>query len=185
MQIDPIVIVPDITRIVLASAVLYYLKKLEDIKCLVLPSWKPRFLRNFLYFVIAAVIVSMFISHSLNIPKWIKGMVITIINVLFIAYIWTLYTYVRELEANFKNCNLSYDVKYVHEFIKLYSLILMIGLVIVIISIISTILSFIPFPKYVNYPIKKSLAVSVSRTIGFNNNNNVSRKSKNKRKNKN
>lgn len=148
MHINPVLAIPDVTRIVLASIILYYLKRLEDIKCLVRPSWKPIFLQKFLYVVVGLTIFSMFFYYNLGLPEWVIGVVMTLVSGFTVVYIWTLYTYVRELEDNFKNCNLSYDVKYVHEFVKLYSLILVLGLFMVAISIVSVLLTFLRLPKY-------------------------------------
>lgn len=148
MQINPVLAIPDVTRIVLASVILYYLKRLEDIKCLVRPSWKPVFLQKFLYVVIGLTVFSMFFSCNMGIPQWVVSVVMVLISALAVVYIWTLYTYVRELEANFKNCNLSNDVKYVHEFVKLYSLLLVLGICMVGVSVVSVLLSLLQLPKY-------------------------------------
>jgi Ca2+/Na+ antiporter len=148
MQINPLLAIPDVTRIVLASVILYYLKRLEDIKCLVSASWKPVFLQKFLYIVIGLTVLSMFFSCNMGIPQWVVSVVMVLISALAVVYIWVLYTYVRELEDNFKNCNLSNDVKYVHEFVKLYSLLLVLGIFMIGVSVVSILLTFLQLPKY-------------------------------------
>ena len=61
--------------------------------------------------------------------------------------IYTIYTYVRELEKEFKDCNLSNNIEFVHEFLKLYSLLSVLGLVFIVLIGISSVLSFVKFPK--------------------------------------
>jgi H+/gluconate symporter-like permease len=90
----------------------------------------------------------MFFSCNFDMDSVVVGVIMTFITWVILIYIWTLYTYVRELEDNFKNCELSNDVKYVHEFVKLYSLILVLIICMVLVTLLSTILSFFQLPKY-------------------------------------
>ena len=58
-----------------------------------------------------------------------------------------LFTYVRDLEDEIKNCDLTKDAKYLHEFWKFYSLVTMILLLFMVFVVISSIVSALNLPK--------------------------------------
>ena len=148
MYFNPSLILIDLVRLLIAYAMYYYITRLEQIKCLKQPSWKPTFIKFYSVVNIILIVLST-LSPSPNTLD-VQG-VITAINLpLSIILIYTIYTYVRELETEFKNCNLSQNMELVHEFLKLYSLLSVLALVFIVLIGVSVALSFIKFPKYMS-----------------------------------
>ena len=148
MYYNPSFVLLDLLRITLAFAMYYYITRLETIKCLKQPSWKPTFIK----FYSVVMIILVVLSTLSPIPDTVDVQaVITAITVpLSVTLIYAVYTYVRELEKEFKDCNLSQNIKLVHEFLKLYSLLAIIGIVFILLMGLSVLLSFIKFPKYLS-----------------------------------
>ena len=148
MYYNPSFVLLDLLRITLAFAMYYYITRLETIKCLKQPSWKPTFIK----FYSVVMIILVVLSTLSPIPDTIDVQaVITAITVpLSLTLIYTVYTYVRELEKEFKDCNLSQNIELVHEFLKLYSLLAVIGIVFILLMGLSVLLSFVKFPKYLS-----------------------------------
>ena len=148
MYYNPSFVLLDLLRITLAFAMYYYITRLETIKCLKQPSWKPTFIKFYSVVMIILVVLSTLspIPDTINIQA-----VITAITVpLSLTLIYAVYTYVRELEKEFKDCNLSQNIELVHEFLKLYSLLAIIGIVFILLMGLSVLLSFVKFPKYLS-----------------------------------
>lgn len=148
MYYNPSFVLLDLLRITLAFAMYYYITRLETIKCLKQPSWKPTFIK----FYSVVMIILVVLSTLSPIPDTIDVQaVITAITVpLSLTLIYAVYTYVRELEKEFKDCNLSQNIELVHEFLKLYSLLAVIGIVFILLMGLSVLLSFVKFPKYLS-----------------------------------
>ena len=148
MYYNPSFVLLDLLRITLAFAMYYYITRLETIKCLKQPSWKPTFIK----FYSVVMIILVVLSTLSPIPDTVDVQaVITAITVpLSLTLIYAVYTYVRELEKEFKDCNLSQNIELVHEFLKLYSLLAVIGIVFILLMGLSVLLSFIKFPKYLS-----------------------------------
>jgi len=148
MYYNPSFVLLDLLRITLAFAMYYYITRLETIKCLKQPSWKPTFIK----FYSVVMIILVVLSTLSPIPDTVDVQaVITAITVpLSLTLIYAVYTYVRELEKEFKDCNLSQNIELVHEFLKLYSLLAVIGIVFILLMGLSVLLSFVKFPKYLS-----------------------------------
>ena len=148
MYYNPSFVLLDLLRITLAFAMYYYITRLETIKCLKQPSWKPTFIKFYSVVMIILVVLSTLspIPDTIDVQS-----VITAITVpLSLTLIYAVYTYVRELEKEFKDCNLSQNIELVHEFLKLYSLLAVIGIVFILLMGLSVLLSFVKFPKYLS-----------------------------------
>lgn len=148
MYYNPSFVLLDLLRITLAFAMYYYITRLETIKCLKQPSWKPTFIK----FYSVVMIILVVLSTLSPIPDTVDVQaVITAITVpLSLTLIYAVYTYVRELEKEFKDCNLSQNIELVHEFLKLYSLLAVIGIVFMLLMGLSILLSFVKLPKYLS-----------------------------------
>lgn len=148
MYYNPSFVLLDLLRITLSFSMYYYITRLEYIKCLKTPSWKPTFIK----FYSVVMIILLVLSTLSPIPNTIdfQAVIIAITIPLSLTLIYTVYTYVRELEKGFKDCNLSQNMELVHEFLKLYSLLAVIGIFFILLMGISMLLSFVKFPKYIS-----------------------------------
>ena len=126
----------------------YYITRLETIKCLKQPSWKPTFIKFYSVVNIILIVLST-LSPAPNTLD-IQAVITSITIPLSLTLIYAVYTYVRELEKEFKDCNLSQNIELVHEFLKLYSLLAVIGLIFIVLLGLSVLLSFVKFPKYLS-----------------------------------
>ena len=145
LQYSPWLPLADMVRLFMGVIILYFIQRMESIKCLDTPSWKPTYIKFFCVAIIILTLISI-----LSPPQFQVSAVSLSIGIpLNIVLIYAVYTYVRELEDSFKECSLSRDDKYVHEFLKFYSLIMVIMLGLVALGICSYTLAFIPFPKYI------------------------------------
>lgn len=146
MYYSPVLPLVDLIKLVISIVIIYYIKRMEDIKCLAVPSWKPAYIKFYSIAVIVMILIGMF---STTTPE--MCMFITSVSVpLGFIMAYSVYTYIRELETNFMNCNLSQEDKYVHEFLKLYSLVLIMLVVVSLLVVVGAVLSLFPIPKYVN-----------------------------------
>ena len=141
---SPAVPVVDLSRLALSFLILYFVKKMEDIKCLTEVSWKPTYIKFYCIAVIILLIISMFVHPSHTICRFI-----CFINIpLSIVMAYAVFTYIRELEDNFMKCQLSQEDKYVHEFLKLYSLVVVTMVAVSALVAVGAVLSLFPIPKY-------------------------------------
>lgn len=135
----------DVVRLFISFLIIYFVQRMESIKCLDQASWKPTYMKFFSVVIIIITIVGILSDPSFE----ITGLALAVGIPLNIVMIYAVYTYVRELEASFKSCPLSQTDLNIHEFLKLYSLIMVLLLVLAVAAFIGIIMSFIPFPKYV------------------------------------
>lgn len=148
MYYSPSFVLLDLLRITLAFAMYYYITRLEQIKCLKQPSWKPTFIKFYSIVMIILVVLST-LSPTPDTVN-IQAVITSITLPLSLTLIYAVYTYVRELEKEFKDCNLSQNIEFVHEFLKLYSLLAVIGIFFILLMGLSTLLSFVKLPKYLS-----------------------------------
>jgi uncharacterized BrkB/YihY/UPF0761 family membrane protein len=100
-------------------------------------------------------------------------------GILTAILIWAVFSYVREIEDAFRECHvgkLDMDFHLVHEFLKLYSLVMVLLIIVFVLFIISIYMTFIPVPKYIatqqiiNNTVKVLMThpakARVSKTIG-------------------
>tara|TARA_B100000242_G_C43041628_1_gene486004 strand:- start:1371 stop:1949 length:579 start_codon:yes stop_codon:yes gene_type:complete len=148
MYFNPSLILIDLVRLLISYAMYYYITRLEQIKCLKQPSWKPTFIK--FYSVVSIILIVLSSVSPMPNTLDIQAVIMSIQLPLSIMLIYTIYTYVRELEKEFKDCNLSNNIEFVHEFLKLYSLLSVLGLVFIVLVALSSVLSFVKFPKYMS-----------------------------------
>lgn len=148
MYYNPSFVLLDLLRITLSFSMYYYITRLEQIKCLKKPSWKPTFIK--FYSVVMIILVVLSTLSPLPNTVDVQAVITAITVPLSLTLIYSVYTYVRELEKGFKDCNLSQNLELVHEFLKLYSLLSVIGLVFILLLGLSMLLSFVKLPKYLS-----------------------------------
>lgn len=148
MYYNPSFVLLDLLRITLAFAMYYYITRLETIKCLKQPSWKPTFIK--FYSVVMIILVVLSTLSPIPDTVDVQAVITSITIPLSLTLIYAVYTYVRELEKEFKDCNLSQNIELVHEFLKLYSLLAVIGIVFMLLMGLSILLSFVKLPKYLS-----------------------------------
>ena len=148
MYFNPSLILIDLVRLLISYAMYYYITRLEQIKCLKQPSWKPTFIK--FYSVVSIILIVLSSVSPMPNTLDIQAVIMSIQLPLSIMLIYTIYTYVRELEKEFKDCNLSNNIEFVHEFLKLYSLLSVLGLVFIVLVALSSVLSFVKYPKYMS-----------------------------------
>lgn len=179
MYFNPSLVLIDLVRLLVSYAMYYYITRLEQIKCLKQPSWKPTFIK--FYAVVSIILIVLSTVSPMPNTLDIQAVIISIQLPLSIMLIYTIYTYVRELEKEFKDCNLSNNIEFVHEFLKLYSLLSVLGLVFIVLIGISSVLSFVKFPKYMSLQqqLNNDLHLKIEeRKLKKHNKNNNSKKSK-------
>ncbi len=146
MYFSPVLPVVDLSRLVLSFLILHFVKRMEDIKCLAQVSWKPDYIKFYCIAVIVLIIVGMFTSPSHSMCRAIMALNIP----LSIIMAYAVYTYIRELEANFMSCQLSQEDRYVHEFLKLYSLVLVLVIATSLLVLVGAGVAMFPIPKYMD-----------------------------------
>lgn len=135
----------DVIRLFISFLIIYFVQRMEQIKCLDMPSWKPTYMKFF-----STVIIILTVGSILSQPSFeMSGMALAISIPLNLVMIYAVYTYIRDLEYQFKSCPISQTEMNIHEFLKFYSLIMVLLVVLALVAIIGIALSFIPFPKYV------------------------------------
>jgi uncharacterized BrkB/YihY/UPF0761 family membrane protein len=73
-------------------------------------------------------------------------------GILTAILIWAVFSYVREIEDAFRVCHvgkLDMDFHLVHEFLKLYSLVMVLLIIVFVLFVGSIYMTFIPVPKYI------------------------------------
>jgi hypothetical protein len=144
MYFSPVLPLVDLSRLALSFLILYFVKRMEDIKCLAQVSWKPVYIKFYCIAVIVLIIVGMFTTPSHTICKVIMGLNVP----LSIIMAYAVYTYIRELEATFMTCQLSQEDRYVHEFLKLYSLVVVLVIAMSLLVLVGAVVAMFPVPKY-------------------------------------
>lgn len=148
MKYTPAFVATDLIKVVIACLLLHYVRRMEAIKCLEYDSWKPTYIKLYAILTLVFVGVSLF-STQVGLDCECNWLCAVSGFVLGLILVYAVYTHVRELEDNFYKCELSQNDENVHEFLKLYSLLLIICLVFVAIMIVSVLVaSTLPVPKY-------------------------------------
>lgn len=137
--------VVDVIRLFISFLIIYFIQRMESIKCLDQASWKPTYMKFFSVVIIILTTVGILSDPSFE----VTGLALAVGIPLNVIMIYAVYTYVRELEHSFKSCPLSQTDLNIHEFLKFYSLIMVLLLGLAAAAIIGVIMAFIPFPKYV------------------------------------
>lgn len=137
--------VVDVIRLFISYLIIYFVQRMEQIKCLDVPSWKPTYMKFFSVVVIILTIVGILSQPSFE----VSGLAVAVGVPLNIVMIYAVYTYIRDLEHQFKSCPVSQTDMNIHEFLKFYSLIMVLLVGLALAAVIGIVLAFIPFPKYV------------------------------------
>ena len=141
-------LVTDVSILLLSAVIMFYVIKLDRLPCIQKHDWKPWFIVSFVGLQVLIVCLSAFKAFD-KMYRPLKELLQFGIAVLYIMYIIVLYNYLREMDRDMRDCyRLNQEIVNVHEFLKLYSLILMLGLVFVVITFVSLIISFLGLPKY-------------------------------------
>ena len=135
----------DVIRLVISCLIIYFVQRMEQIKCLEVPSWKPTYMKFFSVVIIILTVVGVLSQPSFE----MSGAAVAIGIPLNLVMIYAVYTYIRELESQFKSCPVSQTELNIHEFLKFYSLIMVLLVVLALVAVLGITMSFIPFPKYV------------------------------------
>lgn len=159
MKYMPAFVATDLTKVIIACLLLHYVRRMEAIKCLEYDSWKPAYIKLYAILTLVLVTISLF-STRVGLGCECNWLCMVAGIVLGVILIYAVYTHVRELEDNFYRCQLSQQDENVHEFIKLYSLLLIICLVFVAVMVVSTLVaSTLSVPKYM------AMQLSVNKVV--------------------
>jgi hypothetical protein len=142
---NPLLPAVDVIRLFISYLIIYFVQRMEQIKCLDTPSWKPTYMKFFSVVVIILTVVGILQQPSFE----VSGMALAVGIPLNLVMIYAVYTYIRDLEQQFKSCPVSQTEMNIHEFLKFYSLILVLLVGLAIVAVIGIAVSFIPLPKYV------------------------------------
>jgi len=145
MYYNPILPVVDVIRLFISFLIIYFVQRMEQIKCLDTPSWKPTYMKFFSTVVIILTTVGMLSDPSFE----LSGAAVAVGVPLNMIMIYAVYTYIRDLEHQFKSCPVSQTEMNIHEFLKFYSLIMVLLVGLAIAALVGIVLAFIPFPKYI------------------------------------
>lgn len=148
MKFMPAFVTADLIKVVIACLLLHYVRRMESIKCLDYDSWKPNFIKLYAVLIIILVSISLF-TNQVGLGCECNLICASVSTILGITLVYAVYTHIRELENNFYRCQLNQQDENVHEFLKLYSLLMVISLIFVAIMVISTVIATtLPIPKY-------------------------------------
>jgi uncharacterized protein involved in cysteine biosynthesis len=170
MYYNPILPLVDVVRLFISFLIIYFVQRMEQIKCLDEPSWKPTYMKFFSTVVIIITIVGILSQPSFE----ISGAAVAIGVPLNLVMIYAVYTYIRDLEHQFKSCPISQNDMNIHEFLKFYSLIMVLLVGLAIAALVGIVLAFIPFPKYVG------MQVACQKVTAMRTTSNTSTKTKSK-----
>ena len=132
----------DVVVLILNTLILYFVLRMEKINCLPKHDWRPIYLKNY---TVANVIITT-LSMLVSVNKW-NLMLYSLFRLpLHIFLLYVVYTYTRDLELNFKDCELSNSDRNIHEFLKFYSLLQACMILLIIALTLSMLFSY--FPKY-------------------------------------
>ena len=148
MKVSPLVPIVDVSRFCIAVLLLRYVTKMEQ-NCrnskLPFRDWRSVLIRLYCLLTFIFIIVSLFMKPNQDLMTF----QVLINGPLGLFVLVALYTYVRDLEEEIKKCDVSRDIKYLHEFWKFYSLISMILILFMVFIVISSVISMFGFPKHV------------------------------------
>jgi len=137
--------VVDLIRLFISYLIIYFIQRMEQIKCLDVPSWKPTYMKFFSVVVIILTVVGILSQPSFE----LSGAAVAVGVPLNLVMIYAVYTYIRDLEQQFKSCPVSQTDINIHEFLKFYSLIMVLLVGLAVAAVIGIVMAFVPFPKYV------------------------------------
>lgn len=137
--------VVDVVRLFISYLIIYFVQRMEQIKCLDVPSWKPTYMKFFSVVVIILTVVGILSQPSFE----LSGAAVAVGVPLNLVMIYAVYTYIRDLEHQFKSCPVSQTDLNIHEFLKFYSLIMVLLVGLAAAAVIGIVMAFVPFPKYV------------------------------------
>ena len=137
--------VVDVIRLFISYLIIYFIQRMEQIKCLDMPSWKPTYMKFFSVVVIILTVVGILSQPSFE----VSGAAVAVGVPLNLVMIYAVYTYIRDLEQQFKSCPVSQTDMNIHEFLKFYSLIMVLLVGLAAAAVIGIVMAFVPFPKYV------------------------------------
>lgn len=172
---NPAIPFTDLIRLTIIFMLWFYVKKIEGIHCKITPSWKPTYIKFYAIISILFIIISLFYGPTFEMTSF----QVSLNGILTAILIWAVFSYVREIEDAFRECHvgkLDMDFHLVHEFLKLYSLVMVLLIIVFVLFIISIYMTFIPVPKYIatqqiiNNTVKVLMThpakARVSKTIG-------------------
>lgn len=145
MYYNAILPVVDVIRLFISYLIIYFVQRMEQIKCLDAPSWKPIYMKFFSVVVIILTVVGILSQPSFE----LSGAAVAVGVPLNLVMIYAVYTYIRDLEQQFKSCPVSQTDMNIHEFLKFYSLIMVLLVGLAVAAVIGIVMAFVPFPKYV------------------------------------
>jgi len=148
MYFNPAIPFTDLIRLTVVFMLWFYVKKIEHIHCKVEPSWKPTYIKFYAIISIVFIIISLFYGPTFEMTSF----QVALTGILTAVLIWAIFSYVREIEDAFRVCHigrLDMDFHLVHEFLKLYSLVMVLLIIVFTLFIISIYMTFIPVPKYI------------------------------------
>ncbi len=157
MYYNPLWAFADLLRLTIVFMLLHYVRKIENINCAQLvngtiPSWKPTYLKFYAVISILFIFVGLFGGSILCKFTQFKIGINCILGILTGIFIWAIFSYVREIEDAFKACHitkLDMDFHLIHEFLKLYSFVMVLLILVFTLLVISIYISYLPIPKYI------------------------------------
>lgn len=148
MYYNPAIPFTDLLRITIIFILWFYVRKIETIQCKFTPSWKPTYIKFYAIISVIFIIISLFYGPTFEITSFQTSLN----GILTAILIWAIFSYVREIEDTFRICHinkLDMDFHLIHEFLKLYSLIMVLLIIVFTLFVISIYMTFVPIPKYV------------------------------------
>ena len=135
---DPNYAMPYLVMIAFNSVLLYYVFRHESSECNCPKDWRRDYVKYFTSIMIAYGIVMLFLGYGgLHPAIFVPIYLASILNVYF------LYTYVRNVADNCP-CN---DNNYVHEFVKLYSLVAIVVVLVMGLVLVSNLINYLICPS--------------------------------------
>lgn len=171
MYFNPAIPFTDLIRLTVIFMLWFYVKKINSIHCKITPSWKPTYIKFYAIISIVFIIISLFYGPTFEMSSF----QVSLNGILTAILIWAVFSYVREIEDAFRECHvgkLDMDFHLVHEFLKLYSLVMVLLIIVFVLFIISIYMTFIPVPKYIatqqiiNNTVKTLMTHSVKPRVG-------------------
>ena len=171
MYFNPAIPFTDLIRLTVIFMLWFYVKKINSIHCKITPSWKPTYIKFYAIISIVFIIISLFYGPTFEMTSF----QVSLNGILTAILIWAVFSYVREIEDAFRECHvgkLDMDFHLVHEFLKLYSLVMVLLIIVFVLFIISIYMTFIPVPKYIatqqiiNNTVKTLMTHSVKTRVG-------------------
>jgi len=148
MYFNPAIPFTDLIRLTVVFMLWFYVNKINSIRCKFTPSWKPTYIKFYAIISIVFIIIGLFYGPTFEMTSF----QVSLNGILTAILIWAVFSYVREIEDAFRECHvgkLDMDFHLVHEFLKLYSLVMVLLIIVFVLFICSIYMTFIPVPKYI------------------------------------